>query len=410
MSHFTVLVIGPNPEKQLAPFHEFECTGTDDEFVLDLDKTEEYRVEWQTETKSCLLDPSGTIHDRYGPQFFRDPTPEELEEIGSPTGTGGNGKYSWNSKDWGDGRGYRTKIHFIPEGFMEVERPYCEVMTFARFVEEWHGVPFAPVKEPRDLADKHKYGYAVLLPNGEIDRVIRRTNPRAGVYLWVDDKYTYGTGVGDKIPPGLNFDPTTQTFTDHHGAPVIGTVRKEQVAGAKWDWYVIGGRWSGFFTLKPTSLGTTLKSNWANKGDIDFRRMRTEAGINAYVKWDKAHALTNGETWETWGKVLERFPDDIEAAREHYHTQPPVKALRDAGYWEYDTFTQDREAYAENARQAAGVAFAVIKDGVWYERGQMGWFGCVSDEKDKGEWHMQYCALLSDLPDDTLLSIYDCHI
>ena len=31
MSHYTVLVIGDDPEKQLAPFHEFGCTGIDDE-------------------------------------------------------------------------------------------------------------------------------------------------------------------------------------------------------------------------------------------------------------------------------------------------------------------------------------------------------------------------------------------
>ena len=29
MSHFLVLVIGDNPEKQLAPYHEFECTVVD---------------------------------------------------------------------------------------------------------------------------------------------------------------------------------------------------------------------------------------------------------------------------------------------------------------------------------------------------------------------------------------------
>lgn len=41
MSHFTVMVIGENPEEQLAPFHEYECTGRDDEFVIDVDCTNE---------------------------------------------------------------------------------------------------------------------------------------------------------------------------------------------------------------------------------------------------------------------------------------------------------------------------------------------------------------------------------
>ena len=33
MSHYSVLVIGENVEEQLAPFHEFECTGDDNEYV-----------------------------------------------------------------------------------------------------------------------------------------------------------------------------------------------------------------------------------------------------------------------------------------------------------------------------------------------------------------------------------------
>jgi hypothetical protein len=43
MSHFVVLVIGEDPTAQLAPFHEFECTGQDDQFVQTLDRTEEVR-------------------------------------------------------------------------------------------------------------------------------------------------------------------------------------------------------------------------------------------------------------------------------------------------------------------------------------------------------------------------------
>lgn len=39
--HFMVLVAGNDPEKSLAPFHEYECTGNDDEFVIDVDVTDE---------------------------------------------------------------------------------------------------------------------------------------------------------------------------------------------------------------------------------------------------------------------------------------------------------------------------------------------------------------------------------
>ena len=54
--------------------------------------------------------------------------------------------------------------------------------------------------------------------------------------------------------------------------------------------------------------------------------------------------------------------------------------------------------------------FAVVKDGKWYERGKMGWFAVVSDEKDKDAWNEEVKQLLASLPPDTLLTMYDCHI
>lgn len=54
--------------------------------------------------------------------------------------------------------------------------------------------------------------------------------------------------------------------------------------------------------------------------------------------------------------------------------------------------------------------FAVVKDGKWYERGKIGWFAVVSDEKDKDAWNEEVKQLLASLPPDTLLTMYDCHI
>lgn len=54
MSHFTVLVLTPHDrqselEERLQPFHEFECTGTNDRYVLDVDVTaecQEHGLDW----------------------------------------------------------------------------------------------------------------------------------------------------------------------------------------------------------------------------------------------------------------------------------------------------------------------------------------------------------------------------
>lgn len=47
MSHFTVMVVGENVDELLAPYHEFECTGHNDEFVQNIDRTDEVRQEWE---------------------------------------------------------------------------------------------------------------------------------------------------------------------------------------------------------------------------------------------------------------------------------------------------------------------------------------------------------------------------
>jgi hypothetical protein len=44
MSHFPVLVVGEDIESQLQRFHEFECTGTNDEYVQDVDITAQVRA------------------------------------------------------------------------------------------------------------------------------------------------------------------------------------------------------------------------------------------------------------------------------------------------------------------------------------------------------------------------------
>jgi len=54
------------------------------------------------------------------------------------------------------------------------------------------------------------------------------------------------------------------------------------------------------------------------------------------------------------------------------------------------------------------VPFALLTPDVkWYERGEMGWFGNVKDEKD--EWEDQAMSILKQYPEDKIVGI-DCHI
>jgi hypothetical protein len=371
MSHFSVLVIGENVEQQLAPYHEFECTGRNDEYVVDVDKTEEARSEYESNTTTRYRDPDGNLHDPYEDRFYRDPTEEEIKEAG-PLGFGSFGSrngVSHYSKDWGDGRGYRAKIHFIPDGWEEIKVPTSTVKSFRDFCEDWYdGKPLVEGEAP-DLEEAHKYGHLLVNANGEVIRLIDRTNPNK-----------------------------------------------------KWDWWIVGGRWTGWLKLKPGADGSVGKpglmtapaavgtADIARKGDVDFEAMRAEKGAEAGSLWDKVRRITQ----DTWESVRERF-EKIDDARSFYREQPAIKALeaskdRDFSWNIDDALAGPREAFVQAARDRATSPFAIVKDGQWYAKGRMGWWGMSNDDGTQEDWNRRVSELLDSLRDDTRLTVVDCHI
>ncbi len=195
----------------------------------------------------------------------------------------------------------------------------------------------------------------------------------------------------------------------------------------KWDWYSLGGRWTGFFKVKEgasASIGSpgimTAPAEPGHgdqllKGDIDFEVMRNEAGLEAQNRYEFAEKVLDGaQPMESWESVRERIKD-IDEARKFYHAQECVVRFRskevvDVLGWHADPsdYSTTKQEYIERARNGAGRPFAVVKDGKWYEKGSMGWWGMVSNENS--EWARQYAELIDSIPDDTLLSLYDCHI
>ena len=82
-------------------------------------------------------------------------------------------------------------------------------------------------------------------------------------------------------------------------------------------------------------------------------------------------------------------------------------------YWDYGISKEDwlqngKEKYIDGIKRNAIMTFALVKDGVWYEKGKMGWWACVSNEK--ADWSEQFQKLFDSINDDELISIIDCHI
>jgi len=380
MSHYSVLVIGENVEEQLAPFHEFECTGDDNEYVQDVDDTEEARESYKADKTTMYKDPDGNLHSPWTKEghakseFYRDPTPKEEKEREET----GYSNLSCTSQDWGDGRGYRDRIKCLPEGWQEVEVLTSSVETFAEFIKGYYGHEPVAFGESPDLDETHKYGYVILDEKGEVVRSINRTNPNK-----------------------------------------------------KWDCWTLGGRWNGFFKTKKAGVGvmgapglqsahedyeppTDDRADVCTKDDIDIDGMRDEAEREAGKSYDLYSKIVAGlPPIVSWEATVEKHNKDYAAAREEYNAQPAVLVLRkneETTWYDADDYLCSREVFIQRSRNAAFSTFAVVKDGKWYERGEMGWWGVVRDEKDADEWYTQFASLVDSLPGDTVMTVVDCHI
>lgn len=304
MSHFTVLVVGEDPDKQLDPFWELDLHQDD--------AKKDYRAELNIEI----------LNDELVKQF-------QLFKI--------EHSKSLNNRITELGKRIENRDFEIPS--------YRKDETIESMIENAKKQILSCMNDLANLDNDY--------PNAE---------------SWVQEYHSYSLG------------------NDKDGNYGWGYYRNPN---AKWDWYQIGGRWSGFFKLKPNTSGKlgeksfmvegdipTGYADQARKGDIDWEGMCKEGYEHAEKDWDKAHNL---------------------------------EANDEGRYFTYGIKKDDtKESFCK--RCSSPCTFAVLKDGVWYERGEMGWWACVSNEKEESEWEEEFNKLIENLPDDTLLTVVDCHI
>jgi hypothetical protein len=195
---------------------------------------------------------------------------------------------------------------------------------------------------------------------------------------------------------------------------------------AQWDWYSLGGRWTGYFKPKAGATGELGRSGvfdnkpnegWVDSiavGDIDIEGMQAEAVREANETYDKLEKVLQGRELPSWTKIREKHGEDIESARDEYNSLETVKDLNKADFFLMGDFVEvfgpNREEYIARQKNRTMVPFAVVKDGKWYQKGEMGWWGCSTDEMTQYEWNTKFWEMIKALPPETELNLIDCHI
>lgn len=145
---------------------------------------------------------------------------------------------------------------------------------------------------------------------------------------------------------------------------------------SKWDWWVVGGRFSG--ELKSKKNGECYNELKIEDLDVSIDK---EQYNDALENWNKYIAPENPEEYPLFYK------------REYY--------LNRYG---------DAETYAR--RTASFHTYSVLTpDGEWHEPGQMGWFGFSSEtDEDWADWVDHYVERYIEPYKDCIMTTVDCHI
>lgn len=370
----------------LMPFHEFECTGYDNEYVQSIDILPEAREAYATNLERRVRLSDGTTHSRWSQRFYQSDFDKPVDPVT---------------------RKLPTKF-VLPEGAEELEMAASSYQTFEEYLDnEYEGTA---IVRPNDIVvygigkqdSPTKFGWRRLGADGMTIELVRRSNP------------------------------------NRH-----------------WDWWQVGGRYSGRLPLKGQDVTGHRRVDVARVEEIDFDTWRLQAAERDAAIWAMMQAAIDPMEGEApmvqWSTMLKEanidFSDErqeawkqenpgvdvsvyheerrskIDGVRKAYNEQSVVKRLNAHAHddiWQMMYFDNDRrerfatwtcqqiEAYA--AKHAVGCFAFLDREGVWHERGKMLWFAAVADEKDMDSWQDEINMFLSTLQPDDTLAVVDCHI
>lgn len=394
MSHFTVMVIGDDPEEKLAPYQENNMGDCPEEYLEFISLDKEYREEWDKNERTVSnYYPRSLVssdEDKYVPLFSE----EQIESFA---------RDNILLIDKMDGYINPYSLHVGNKYYVDIPREmavkYCLSLYCVDFDADSR-------EKPKDI-DTVKFHFEFI--DGSWDK---------------DEKAFLNLKFKPTIPPVSNkiqdLYPDFDTFVrDFHGQdknPDTGEYGYFDNPNAKWDWYLLGGRWRGFFKLKKEAIEKYAEDNkdivvgepgvggnepvadcdQAYKGEIDWDMHNTPEKIKEAKDFWKFYVMDANPENEEEVKIKDSLLKDA------FFRYKPEYYLKEYG---------SEETYVKSCIDI--VTYAVItEDGEWHEAGEMGWWGVShAEEGETAKFHTSfYECFIKDLPDDTLISVFDCHI
>lgn len=200
---------------------------------------------------------------------------------------------------------------------------------------------------------------------------------------------------------------------------------------AKWDWYVVGGRWPKKFMglLKDGKKPLDADFNMVKIGDLDLDKINADMQDELEKLWAVFVEYDYGRTeapkedpFKFWTvdeaierhSFVKRFDKNDPALASCYHVLP--ENGRQTEYtWAYPSQVTKEEFFAKVFGYCNPIrTYAVLnQDGQWITPGDMGWWGISHAEAENmleysNKWMEN--IILPDIDKNIVLVVVDCHI
>ena len=182
---------------------------------------------------------------------------------------------------------------------------------------------------------------------------------------------------------------------------------------AKWDWWVIGGRFPGGLLVK-SDLEDCIPSCKEEQTDAPVGFKYVDAARKKDICWDLMKKLATEsversyklcvEAWEA--QKLENFGPFARITEEGIVGWSSMIYVKGETLDEYKA----RKGVTDADQYQVGAYAFVDRNGDWNASGDMGWFGISSNDKPERTWNDELQTLMNEVQDDDYLVAVDCHI
>lgn len=186
---------------------------------------------------------------------------------------------------------------------------------------------------------------------------------------------------------------------------------------SQYDWFQIGGRWTGYFKPKsgvegllgePGSFDNQPREGWCDAlkiKDIDLEAMQEIARVEANEEYDKVEALIAGRELPSWSKIRKEQGEDYKKAQDIYAQYQVVKDFKEANVhvWGglFEAYGKNREDFVQKRVNNVLRPFAILVDGVFTEHG---W-----DDKTSEQWSEEFFTIFNNLDPEKYVTLVDYH-